>query len=102
MATQNHTQKIVEKNIFSFLIHNSVDSPRLYGRLLETQKTGSSRELFLPENDCWTSSTKKFPKEHPDFGGLETNRRHEIQTWFLFTCSSTYESQYNVKLVLGT
>ena len=54
-------------------IHSSLDSSRPYGRLLENQNTGGSRELFLPENDCRTSSTKIFPKKHPDFGGLETN-----------------------------
>ena len=59
---------------------NSLDSSRLYGRLLENQKTGGSRELFLPENDFQTSSTKIFQKKHLDFGGLETNRRHEIHT----------------------
>ena len=30
---------------------NSLDSPRPYERLLENQKPGGSRELFLPEND---------------------------------------------------
>ena len=42
--------------------------------------TGGSSELFRPENDFQTSSTKKFPKKHLDFGDLETNRIHEIQT----------------------
>ena len=59
---------------------NSLDSFRSYGRLLENQKTEGSRELFLTENDFKTSSAKHFPKKHPDFGGLKTNRRHEIQT----------------------
>ena len=57
---------------------DSLDSSRPYGRLLGNHKTGGSGELCLPENDFQTSSTKNFPK-HPDFGGLETNRRHEIQ-----------------------
>ena len=47
---------------------------------LENQKTGGSRELLLPENDFQTSSAVNFQKKHPDFGGLETNWRHEIQT----------------------
>ena len=51
---------------------NSFDSSRSYGRLLENQKTGGSRELFLPENDFQTSSTKIFPIKHPDFADLET------------------------------
>ena len=37
-------------------------------------------ELFLSENDFQTSSSKVFPKKYPDFGGLETSLRHEIQT----------------------
>ena len=59
---------------------NSIDSSRPYKRLLQIQKTGGSRELFLPENDFQTSSTVNFSKKYPDFGGLETNQRHEIQT----------------------
>ena len=31
-------------------------------------------KLFLRGNDF----TVNFPKKHPDFGGLKTNRRHEI------------------------
>ena len=54
------------------------DSSRPYGKLLENQKTGGSKELFLHENDFQNSSTKNITKKHPDFGGLETNQRHEI------------------------
>ena len=49
-------------------------------RLSQNPKTGGFRTLFLLENDFKTCSTINFPKKHPDFGGLETNRRHEIQT----------------------
>ena len=59
---------------------SSLESSRPYGRMLENQKTWGSEELFLPENNFQNSSTKKFPKKHPDCGGLETNRRQEIQT----------------------
>ena len=59
---------------------NSLDSSRTYGRLSENLKTGGSRELFLPENDFRTSSTKNSLKNHLDFGELETNQRHEIQS----------------------
>ena len=58
----------------------SLDSSRSYGRLLENPKTGGSRDLFLPESDFKPSSTVNFLRKHPDFRGLETNRRHEIQT----------------------
>ena len=51
---------------------NSLDSSRRYGRLLENQNTGDSRELFPPENDFQTNSTKKFSKKNPDFGDLKT------------------------------
>ena len=43
------------------------------------KKKGGPRDLFLPENDFQNSSTKKFPKKRPNFEGLETNQRHEIQ-----------------------
>ena len=62
------------------MIHKSFDSSRTDGRLLENQKTEGSKKLSLPENDFQTNSTKNFPKKHPDFGGLETNRIHKIQT----------------------
>ena len=54
----------------------SLDSSRPNGRLSQNPKTGGFRELFLPENDFKTCSTVNFPKKHPDFGGLETNRRY--------------------------
>ena len=42
----------------SFEILNS----RSYGRLLESPKTGASRDLFLPEKDFKISSAVNFPK----------------------------------------
>ena len=60
-------------------IHNSLDSSRPYGRLLKIRKTGSSRELFLPENHYQTSYAINFPKNQSNFGGLELNQRHGIQ-----------------------
>ena len=54
-------------------------------------KTGNFRELFLPENDFQTCSAVNFPEKNPDFGGLETNRRHEIQTQIFFHMPFTYE-----------
>ena len=70
----------------------SLDSSRPNGRLSQNPKTERFRELFIPENDFKTSSTVNFSKKHPDCGGLETNWRHEIQTWiFFFTFPSTYE-----------
>ena len=59
---------------------NSLDSSRPNGRLLQTPKTGGFWESFLPQNDFKTCSAVNFLKKHPNFGGLETNRRHEIQT----------------------
>ena len=70
---------------------HSLDSSRPYERLLENPKTEGSRELFLLENNSKTCYTGNFLKKHPDFGGLETNQRHEIQVFIFFTCSSTYE-----------
>ena len=60
-------------------IHNSLDSSRSHGRMLEIKKTGGSRELLLPGNDFQTSSTANYPKKHADLGSLETNQRHETQ-----------------------
>ena len=78
---------------------NSLDSSRPYKWLLQIGKTGGSRELFMPENDFQTSSTVNFSKKYPDFGGLETNRRDEIQTWIFFQFHITYIwTQYNIKI----
>ena len=55
---------------------NFLNSSRPYGRLLENQKTGGSRELFLISK---TAPQKFFFKRHSDFGGLETNQKHDIQ-----------------------
>ena len=38
----------------------SLDSSRSYGRILENPKTGSSRDLFLPESDFKPSSAVNF------------------------------------------
>ena len=81
---------------------NSLDSSRAYRRLLESPKPGSSRELFIAENGLKTCYAVYFSKKHPDFEGLEINRRHEIQTWFLFEMSFYIVTQYNIKIVLGT
>ena len=88
-------------NPIQYLIQslNSFDSSKPYGGLLLNQKAGDSKELFLPKTDFQNSSTKFFPKQHPDFGGLETNRRHEIQR---FLAHILLHIEYNIKIVLGT
>ena len=59
----------------------SLDSSRPNGRLSQNPKTGGFRDLFLPENNFETCSAVNFPKKyHPDFGGQETNQKHEIRT----------------------
>ena len=91
MAAQ--TQKNCWQKCFAFLnaykpktqqikALNSTDSSRSYGRLSQNPKTGRLRELFLTENDFKTCSTVNLPKKHPDFGGLENNPRHQVQTFF--------------------
>ena len=40
-------------------------------KMLENQKRGSSKELFLPGNYFQNMSTENFSKKHPNFGGLE-------------------------------
>ena len=56
-------------------------TPNVYypKRLLQIQKTGGSRELFLPKNDFKTSATVNFSQKYPEFRGLEINQTHEIQ-----------------------
>ena len=60
MVTQKCKKKLLAEifHIFEYLLPkthlikdiNSLDSSRPNGRVLENQKTGGSRELFLPEN----------------------------------------------------
>ena len=88
MAAQKRKKKIRQKflaflNVYYPKTHlikalYSLDSSRPNGRLSLNPKTEGFRKLFLPENDFKTCSAVNFPKKHPDFGGLETNRRHEI------------------------
>ena len=88
MAAQKRKKKCWQ-NFFAFLnayypktqlikALNSLDSSRPHGKLLESPKIGSFRELFLPQNDFKTCSAVNFPNNYPDFGGRETNQRHEI------------------------
>ena len=51
------------------------------------------------ENDFQTSSTVSFPKELPEFGDLETNQIHEIQTSIFFHILFYIWTQYNIKIV---
>ena len=69
--------------------------------MFENQKTGGSRELFFPENDLQTSFTVNFPENLPDFGGLETNQKHEIKSWIPFHITFNAWTQYGIKIVLG-
>ena len=50
------------------------------------KSTGSSRELFLPENDFQTSSTVNFP-----FRISRPTKEMKLRLEYFFTCSSTYE-----------
>ena len=50
------------------------------------KSTGSSRELFLPENDFQTSSTVNFP-----FRFSRPTKEMKLRLEYFFTCSSTYE-----------
>ena len=83
------------------MTHNSLDFPRPYRRLLENQKTGASTPKLLPKNEFQNCSTKDFPKNIPDIGVLETNCRHETQTWTFLHMLFYIKTQYNTELVLG-
>ena len=97
MAAQEQTKKnlgeifgIFECQLLQNLSNqalNCLDSSRPNGRISQNLKTGF-RDLFLPENNFKTCSIVNFLKMHPDFGGLETNQRHEPQTRFCFICRS--------------
>ena len=73
-----------------------MDSSRAYSGLLENQKPGNSRELFLPESGFKTCYTVIFSYKHSDFG------KHEIQTLIFFHMSFYMRTQNNMKTVLGT
>ena len=73
-----------------------MDSSRAYRGLLENQKPGNSRELFLPESGFKTCYTVIFSYKHSDF------RKHEIQTLIFFHMSFYMRTQNNMKIVLGT
>ena len=72
MATKNTKNNLLAEIFYIFDCHypkthpikplSSLDSSRTYGRPLENQKAGGSRELFMPENNFLTSSTKNIPK----------------------------------------
>ena len=84
MAAQKRKKKFRRKflaflNVYYSKTHlikalNSLDSSRPNGKLSQHPKTGGFRELFLPESDFKTSSAVNFPKKHPDFGGLDTQK----------------------------
>ena len=90
LLTQNPTNQGSEVSWFFQTIWKAVR---------KSKKTGGSREVFLPENDFQTSFTVNFPKKHPDFEGLETNQRHENQTWIFFHMPFYIWPQYNTKIV---
>ena len=73
----------------------------LIERLLENPKTEVSRELFLPKNNFKTCYTVSFLIKHPDFGGLETNQRYEIQTLILFYMPLHIYELNNIKTFLA-
>ena len=72
-------------------IHNSLDSSRPHRRLVENQKRGSSRELFLPENDFQTSSTINFPKNIQILEAWKPTKDIKFRLEFFCTCPSKYE-----------
>ena len=91
MAAHKKAKKIFSRKFFAFLNVFYAQNPanpisqlfrffQIIWKTVRNQKTGGSKELFLPKSDFQNRSTKFFLKKHPDFGGLETNQRLEIQT----------------------
>ena len=90
------TPKPIESKLSSLLI----DSSRPHKRLLQNQKRGGSRELFLPGNDFQTSSTVNIPK---NIQILETWKSTEgIKSRLDFFHITYMSTQYSIKIVLGT
>ena len=90
MAAQSCKKKRWRK-FFAVLHWICIDSSRPYGRLLENQKTGGSRELFLPENDFQTSSAVNFQKNIQISEAWKPTRGMKLRLEFFCTCSFTYE-----------
>ena len=112
MAAQKRKKCLSAENFVAFLnasypkTHliqslNSSDSSKSYGGMLENQKTGSSKELFLPNNDFQNSSLKMFPKKHADIGGLETNKDMKFRLEFFCTCTYKYNIILKLFVVLN-
>ena len=78
MAAQ--TQKNCWQKCFAFLNAYKPKSQLINPDHMEDydkiQKQGTLRNYFCLK----ICSTINFPKKHPDFGGLETNQRHKVQT----------------------
>ena len=79
---------------------NFLDSSRPYERLIENEKTGGSRELFLLENDIQTSSEKNVPKNIQILEAWKPTKEKKFRLEFFCTCCSTYD--FNIKIVMGT
>ena len=67
MAAQKRKKKNCQQNFFAFL--NNYQTKTKLIKIHNSQKTGDSRELFLPENDFQTCSAVNSPKQYS----------HEIQ-----------------------
>ena len=84
MAAQKRKKKFRQKflaflNVYYSKTHlikalNSLDCSIPNGKLSQHPKTGGFKEWFLPESDFKTCSAVSFPKKHPDFGGLDTQK----------------------------
>ena len=78
-------------------MYNYIDSSRPSGRVLENQKTGTSRDLFLPEGNFKASSAVSFPKNIQIFEVWKQNKDMKLRLeFFFFTCLSTYAYELNV------
>ena len=102
MAAQKRKKIFFQKIFFAFLNAyylktdqikslNSLVSFRPYGRLLKNKKAEVPRELFLPENDFQTSSTKIFPINIQILVAWKPTEDTKVRLEFFSTCPSTYE-----------
>ena len=81
---------------------NFVDSSKPYGRLLENQKTGGSKELFLPGNDFQNSFTKIFQNNIQILETWKPTEDVKFRLEFFFHMPFYIRTHYNIKIVLDT
>ena len=111
MATQNYKNICQQKLFFIFecLLPQKPSNPisqlswfsRPYGRLLENQKIGGSKELFLPENDYKNCSAENFPTNMHILEAWKPTEDMNLVLNFFRHMPFYIWTHYNIKIVLA-